>query len=179
MIEMTKLNHKRESTRKKEGDEMTDIMASLVGFDCTFELDKYEKPRLCSESETIKNVVMFILFSRPGQYPSLPYLGMDIRSRLYSFYDELDESDLEEQLTAQCSALGTYFSSGAISVKKMMYRGMPSMIIRVSTDITDSYTAQYVRQNRQEAGTEFLIGLSVNELNEMITNINARPIERY
>ena len=150
------------------------ILSELVGHDCTFELDRFGKPRLCSESETIKNALMFILFSRPGQYPSLPYLGMDIRNKLYSFYDEIDERALEEQLRTQCSALGPYFDSGCITVRKMVYRNMPSLLIYVSTDPSDTYAGKYIQRDHERKNLEFYIGLSVNEVNELLYNINAR-----
>ena len=46
-------------------------MASSIGADLTFELDQYNEPRLKSEGEMIKDIILYVLFSKPGQYPSL------------------------------------------------------------------------------------------------------------
>ena len=56
-----------------------------IGYDCTFELNEFNEPKLSSEIETIKNTLLFILFSKPGQYPSLPQIGIDINSYLYIY----------------------------------------------------------------------------------------------
>jgi hypothetical protein len=57
-----------------------------IGYDTTFELNEFNEHRLRSEIELIKNTILFILFAKPGQYPSLPHIGLDIQSMLYSFY---------------------------------------------------------------------------------------------
>ena len=151
-------------------------MSDQVGLDCTFELDEFSKPKVCSESETIKNALMFILFSKPGQYPSIPFLGLNIQEMLYSYYDEFTETELEEKLITQCNALGPYFQSGDVAVKKMMYRNMPSLIIHVSTTMGDVSVAKHVENYRNDRNLEFFIGLSVTELNELLFNINSRYV---
>ena len=63
---------------------------SSIGCDVTFELNEFNNPRIKSEIETLKDIILFILFSRPGQYPSLPQIGLNIRDYLYDFYDEIN-----------------------------------------------------------------------------------------
>jgi len=88
---------------------------------------------------------------------------MDIKSRLYSFYDDLKESDLESQLIEQCPALSSYFQDGSVAVKKMIYRNMPSLLIHIS--VTPLHPGV---KNK-----DYYIGLSVNEMNELLSKINA------
>ena len=152
---------------------MANNLNNNIGYDCTFELDDFNKPRLREEAELVKNVVLLILFMRPGQYPSIPYLGMNIRDKLYSFYDEIDETSLARELTEQCQALGTYIQQGDIIIKKMIYRDMPSLIIHVSTTSTDGSVISYTNKAQNKA-SEFYIGISVNELNKLLYNINGR-----
>jgi hypothetical protein len=151
----------------------------IIGNDCTFELDTFGKPRLCSTTETLKNVVLYILFSKPGQYPSIPHLGMDIRSLLYNYYDDLSETELEDRLVQQCSALYPYVQTGNIRVRKMIYRNMPSIIVYVSTDENDSVVNGQVSRNRKNNSLEFYIGLSVDDLGNLLYNINKRYAENY
>jgi len=148
----------------------------LVGNDCTFGLDEFQNPRICSESETIKNVMLFILFAKPGQYPSLPYLGMDIRGMLFAHYDEINETELEERLIAQCSALSPYFQAGDIQLRKMKYRNMPSLIIHVSTSSQDHYVGTQVATGGTKREREFYIGISVNELAELLYSVNSQYV---
>lgn len=155
------------------------LIDERVGYDCTFELDEFNKPRLCSETETVKNTVLFILFSRPGQYPSLPNIGMDIRNMLYTYYDEIDERILEDKLIEQCAALGQYFDNGNIVIRKMIYRKMPSLLIHIKTDGGDTIVTKKVAANKLDRSLEFYIGLSVNEINELLYNINQRYVDSY
>lgn len=140
-----------------------------VGYDVTFELNEYAEPRIQSEIECIKNVLLFILFTKPGQYPSLPHIGLDIQNRLYSFYDDINESDLIYEITQQCKALNTFIDQGNIQIKKLKYRDQPSLIISVQG--SESYPSGYMRDNRSTMNT-YLIGITYDELNNMVYNIN-------
>lgn len=142
---------------------------SDIGIDCTFELDQFGKPKLCSEAESVKNALMFILFSKPGNYPSIPKLGLDIRQLLYSYYDEIDEQDLETRLTDQCAALSEYFQTGSLAVRKLIYRKMPSLIIYIRVDSSETQVSTSPIKRKTNG---FYIGLSVNELNELLVNIS-------
>lgn len=141
-----------------------------IGYDTTFELNEFNEPRIRSEVETIKDVILFILFSKPGCYPSIPYIGLDIQSKLYSFYDELNESDLKYQITEQCKALGVYLSDGTIEIKKTKYRGHPSLMINIEGK--ESYPPGYLKDHISNSN-RYLIGITFDELNKMIYNINS------
>lgn len=142
---------------------------SSIGYDTTFELNEFNEPRLRSEIELIKNTILFILFSKPGQYPSLPNIGLDIQSTLYSFYDELNESDLKYKINEQCNALGVYLKNGTVEVKKTMYRGHPSLMINIEG--SESYPDGYLKGYGNNSN-KYLIGITFDELNKMIYNIN-------
>lgn len=141
-----------------------------IGYDTTFELNEFGQPKIQSEIELIKNIILFVLFSKPGQYPSLPHIGLDIQSQLYSFYDELDVEDLKVQLSGQCEILGAYFSQGTIDVKKTKYKNQPSLLIHIEG--SETYPDGYMRDS---IGTvnRYLIGITFDELNKMIYNISA------
>jgi hypothetical protein len=109
---------------------MIDLESERIGYDTTFELNEFGQPKLRSEIEVVKNTILYVLFSKPGQYPSIPQIGLDIESILYSFFDELDEDTLVTKICEQCEALGVYFNSGSVAVKKQMYRNKPSLLIK-------------------------------------------------
>ena len=137
---------------------------SRIGYDGTFELDAFAKPRIRNESELVKNTLLYILFSKPGQYPSLPFIGLDIENLLYSLYDDLDVTQLADDIIYQCAALGVYFKNGTINIKKTKYENKPSLMIHIETYHSDDVTKSAKAQRYQ-------IGLTFNELNDMIYNV--------
>lgn len=147
---------------------MIDPNMTRIGYDATFELNDFSQPRIRSEIEVIKNVILFVLFSKPGQYPSLPYIGLDIQSLLYSFYDEINDNDLQEQIVDQCNALGVYFDKGIINVRKLIYRQKPSLLIHIEGQ--EKYPSNYM--NSIPNIEKYQIGITLNELDQMIYNIS-------
>lgn len=145
-----------------------------IGYDTTFELNEYSRPRLRSDLETIKNIVLFILFGKPGQYPSLPMIGMDIKSILYSFYDEINENVLRDRIISQCSALGMFFDRNIIALRKTMYRGQPSLLIHIESVTGDRHVEDYHEYTGTGPASKFLIGITFDEMKKMIYNVNER-----
>lgn len=148
-----------------------DYSKDRICYDTTFELNEFNEPRIRSEAETLKDVLMFVLFSKPGQYPSLPLIGMDIQSRLYSFFDEINVEDLKTELVSQCQMLDVYLNDNTIQLLKTMYKGQPSLLINISA--TESYPENYMRDHTRSS-SEYLIGITYDELNRMVYNINSR-----
>jgi len=140
-----------------------------IGYDLTFELNEFNEPRIKSEIELIRDVVLFICFTKPGQYPSLPYVGLDLESMLYSFYDEISDDDIKDKLISQCAALGYPIKDGTIQVRKTKYKGEPSLLIHIEG--TESYPNGYKRDTQSDT-TAYLIGITFDELKKLIYNIN-------
>ena len=149
---------------------MLDSNISKLGYDISFSLDNFGKPRIISEIELIKNIVLFILFSKPGQYPSLPNIGLNIQSYLYSFYDEIDSNGLRDQIISQCNALGAYFDRGVINIVKTLYRNKPSLMIHIEG--TSTFPQNYNIDD--DSSKKYLIGITYDELNQMIYNISEK-----
>ena len=143
---------------------------NTIGYDLSFGVNDFNEPKLTSEIETLRNVLLFVLFARPGQYPSIPKIGMDIEQYLYSFYDELDEEDLKSQIISQCSMLGQYISDNTISIKKVQYNKQPSLTITLSG--TQAYPKGY-KWNRGDQYPGFQIGITVDEAKQVQLYVNA------
>lgn len=141
-----------------------------IGYDTTFELNEFNEPRIRSEIETLKDALLFILFSKPGAYPSIPEIGLDIESYLYSYYDEIDVEDLKNQIIEQCELLGAYVSGGTIQIQKIKYKDKPSLLIHIegTEDYPDSYKHDDISSN-----DKYLIGITYDKLNNMIYNVNS------
>lgn len=141
-----------------------------IGCDTTFELNEFNEPRIRGEMETLKDALLFILFSKPGSYPSIPEIGLDIETYLYSFYDEIDEEELKNQITEQCELLGAYISGGTIQVKKTKYRNKPSLLIHIEG--TESFPDAYKHDDISD-NDKYLIGITYDGLNNMTYNVNS------
>lgn len=141
-----------------------------IGYDLTFELNEFEQPRIRSEIELVKNTLLFVLFSKPGQLPSLPTIGLNIGDYLYSHYDEIDTNDLKQQISDQCEALGVYFDTEIIGIKKMIYQNIPALLIHVEGQ--EVYPEDYMKDNITTVN-RYLIGITYDALQQMIYNINA------
>ena len=61
----------------------------MANVDPTYGLNDFNKPKVLSEAETYVRNILTILFGKPGFYPSIPNLGMDIKQYLYQFSDFL------------------------------------------------------------------------------------------
>lgn len=142
---------------------------NVIGYDLTHEVNEFNEPKLLSDIEIIKNAVIFILMATPGQYPSLPTIGLGLEDFLYEFYDELDTGLLEEQIISQCKILGVYFNRGNISIKKLKYNGVPSMLIYISGN--SSYPRSY-KTDRLDKDNEFMIGVTYDQFKNIMISIN-------
>ncbi len=141
-----------------------------MGYDLTFDVTDFYEPKIMSEIETVRNVLIFILFAKPGQYPSLPSIGIDLESYLYSFYDELNEEDLKTQIISQCAILNQYIADNTIVIKKQKYNGQPSLLITVTGTV--SYPRGY-KYNKNEQHPGFTIGVTIDEDKQLQMYVNS------
>lgn len=151
---------------------MIDPNVARLGFDTTFEMNAFSQPRIRNELELIKNTLLYLLFSKPGQYPSIPWIGLNIRDLLHTHHDNLDVVDLQNRLISQCAAFGVYFENGTIQLLNVLYRNKPALLIHVETTPDDTHVANVQKYLDQRNDNKFLIGITFNELNEMIYNVS-------
>ena len=147
---------------------MANYATTGVGYDFTFETNEFSEPRIRSDMETLKDALLFVLFSKPGAYPSIPQIGMNIQDYLYDRFDEIDVDEIKNKITEQCGILGYYIESGTIDVKKVMYKNTPSLLIYM--EATEHFPVGY---KKSTAGTKkYYIGLTYDILKNMIYNVN-------
>ena len=61
----------------------------MANIDPTFGLNNFNQTKVLSETETLVNNILMVLFGKPGFYPSIPALGMNIGQYLYNFADDI------------------------------------------------------------------------------------------
>ena len=139
-----------------------------IGYDLTYDINEFDQPRILSEIETIRNIVLYVLFSRPGEYPSLPMIGMNIEDLLYYHYDEIDTDELRDKLIMQCDVLGAYFDSEQIKIVKGRSNDKPSLVIRIEGKT--EYPVGYIKNKFVEYDS-YNIGISYDEFDKLVLSV--------
>lgn len=77
-----------------------------LGYDVLMDTDSMYKPKVISTFEMCINSILTLLFMKPGQYPSIPDLGIDIESYLHEHSDDPTIlSTIKNSLNDQCNRL--------------------------------------------------------------------------
>ena len=99
--------------------------------DPSFGIDDFNRPKMLSKRETYKNNVLTLLFGKPGFFPSIPSIGMDIRQYLYQFEDEINIPGLKGKLAAQCADFLPEIQSGELDIVKTTYQNRTLLIFQL------------------------------------------------
>lgn len=84
-----------------------------------FGQNNFRKPKLLTGYEVILQSVLMILFGKPGCYPSIPELGMNIQQYRMQNLDTLRVSELEATLRYQCGIMRDGWVSSELSIVKV------------------------------------------------------------
>lgn len=77
-----------------------------LGYDVLLDVDECMKPKVISTFQMCINSILTLLFMKPGQYPSIPDLGIDIEQYLHDYADdETIPSKIIDQINDQCNRL--------------------------------------------------------------------------
>jgi hypothetical protein len=128
-----------------------------MSVDPQFGANVYNKPKVLTEPQTIVNNILTLLFGKPGFYPSIPSLGINIQQYLYTFDDDFDVDFLKSQLAIQCKDFVEQISDGSFDIVKSSYKGNPLLIFVIPTIITNT-------------SSNLLLGVTVNEKGEYSFN---------
>ncbi len=129
-----------------------------------FGLDDFGKPKILNPSQSLANTLILILFGKPGFYPSIPELGMDISKYLYQFTDEISIDAIKGQLAYQCSLLKEPIANGAINVQLKTYNEQPLLLFTVAVDI-------------YHPNTQLVIGVTLNATGNVIYNFKLMKLD--
>ena len=109
--------------------------------DPTFGVDNYNRAKVLSESQTVAYNVLTLLLAKPGFYPTIPKLGMDVSQYLYLFDDEIDTSIIKRELSVQCKDFIPQVSDGSFDViKSTTTNNWPLLVFVIPAIIANSET---------------------------------------
>jgi hypothetical protein len=81
-----------------------------------FGVDSFNNPKILSPTDTVTQIILNLFMMRPGNYPSLPHIGINIRDYLYTMADSIDVEGLKEKIYSQCSEILSFVSVGDVQV---------------------------------------------------------------
>lgn len=80
--------------------------AQILGYDILMDVDEFHKPRVISTFQMCINSVLTLLLMKPGQYPSIPELGINIEQYLFEYADDKTLPDkITNEINEQCNRL--------------------------------------------------------------------------
>lgn len=81
------------------------------------DIDDFDQQKILSKKDSIAQIVLNVLFMKPGHLPNLPHIGIDINQYLYKRDGDFDPSELKSKIASQSSELLQYMIAGEISIK--------------------------------------------------------------
>ena len=137
----------------------------MAKVDPTYGVNEFNKTKVLSETETYVNNILTILFGKPGFYPSIPTLGMDISQYLYKFEDAINVERIKAILANQCSEFLPLVESGDIDIIKTTYMGRSMLIFQLPVIIDKTQIA-------------VALGVTLNAKGQMVYKFQANDEKR-
>ena len=124
---------------------------SIIYINPTFAVNDYQQPKYMSQMESYVSDILMILFGKPGFYPSLPTLGMDINQYLYMFEDEISTEAIKSELVNQCDEFLPEVNSGDFDVVATTWKDhlMLIFVLPMINDTKETSVAIGVTTNEQ------------------------------
>ena len=130
-------------------------MNTIASVDPVYGVNHFNQTKVLSESETLINNILMILFGKPGFYPSIPNLGMDIEGYLYMLEDEVNPVEIKAQLASQCREFLPNIKDGSMDVYTTNYKDHLMLIFELPILI-------------DTVETVLSLGVTVNDKGEMV-----------
>ena len=79
--------------------------------------DEFRKPKVLTGWDALLQTILVVLFGRPGCFPSIPELGMNIQKYRYVQENNLDVEGLKTEFAKQCGLISTAIDASEIDIK--------------------------------------------------------------
>ena len=133
-----------------------------LGYDVLMDTDSMYKPKILSTFEMCVNSVLLLLKMKPGQYPSIPELGIDIEKYLHEYADEdTIPLTIQSQLNEQLNRLEVTGVEVTVMFDKTS-DGTNALVIKIEGNDHLTYGMKV---------KSVLIGITYDQLNNLYTRI--------
>ena len=128
-----------------------------------FGLDSFGKQSAMTQAQSIAQMLINLFLMRPGQLPSLPHIGMDIRQYMYKFEEELDVSNIKNQISEQCPDILPYIDANNMQIILVPYNNDSILyfFIPLSVDIAEN-TAISIGFKKNNVSNEITFNYKIN-----------------
>ena len=112
----------------------------------SLEINSFDKPEELNEVKAWSQLLLNLIFLKPGTYPSMPEMGIGIENYQYDFLDEA----VDELTTAITSQQQTYLPDvplSGVQVGKTEHQGQPILIIQLFFNIESGTTSSAIAIN--------------------------------
>lgn len=129
-----------------------------IGYDFAFGTDTMGRPKVLSSFQIGVNAVLTLLFMKPGQFPSIPDLGIDIDSYLHEYSDDPNiPIEIQNKLVEQCNRLDVIGLTINVSLEHMD-DNKDALLVEISGTESLSYGNET---------DHVIIGISYDKLNRL------------
>lgn len=112
-------------------------MIVIIKSEVDFGLDDFGSQKILSPKESVAQLLFNLLFMRPGQMPSMPNIGINIKKYLYQFEEDLDVNSLRAEISQQCSEIMPYLNTSNMALTVQEYQGHPLLLLVLPITIDD------------------------------------------
>ena len=134
-----------------------------LGYDVLMDTDEMYKPKVISTFQLCINSVIALLKMKPGQYPSIPELGIDIEQYLHEYSDDNSiPKTITDKLNDQMNLLGIT----GITIQVFFDQtsdGFPALVVRIDGNEQLDYGDKM---------SPVLIGITYDQLNHLYTRVH-------
>ena len=140
------------------GDKLAEIKRELK-----FGLDDFGKQTMLTQGESIAQMLVNLFLMRPGQIPSLPHIGMNIRQYMYRFENEIDISNIKTQISIQCPDILQYIDLDNIQLISTPYKNdyVLYLLIPLSVKVAEN-SAISIGFKRSSSNNEITFNYKIN-----------------
>lgn len=130
-----------------------------LNYDVLLDVDSTYKPKVISTFDLCVNTIITLLMMKPGQYPSIPELGIDIEQYLHEYADDPSiPATIVSKLHDQCNRLQTVIGLDIECFIERLSNGLNALVVQVTGNDRISYGNE---------SHKVLIGISYNKLNDL------------
>ena len=130
----------------------------VLNYDVLMDSDSMYKPKVISSFQLIINSILMLLFMKPGQYPSIPELGIDIESYLHEYSDDKNiPMEIKNKLLEQCNRIDIIGLDIDVRIDKTS-DGLDALVVEVSGN-------EYLGYG--DESSHIIIGISYDKLNRL------------
>lgn len=102
-----------------------------------FGVNNFGKVNILSDIDSLAQLIKNILFLKPGQLPSMPFIGVDILNHLNPMISSIELDNLSMNISQQCSALVPHMDFSGVTVESITHQNVPVLLIIIPLSIAD------------------------------------------